>query len=270
MIRDVQIALGALGFLPGKIDGRVGPKTEEAVRAFQRSNGLMPDGVIGPKTLAALGIVHAGFLNRIAFDAWAPDAVTGTFDALEAAIKKYPVLAEGRVLDDWLGQMWVESAAPGKSGFSTLVENLNYDVKGLRATFGKHRISDTECAKYGRRPGHPANQEAIANIVYGGAYGLKNLGNTRPGDGWAFRGSGVKQITGRANTEASGFTAEELRTDIVKSVEASAKFFVDHGCVPLARLGDITGVTKKVNGGNSALALRAQKTASAAKVILPC
>ena len=265
MIRDVQSALTARGFVPGKIDGRVGPKTTEAVKAFQRSRGLVADGVLGPKTLAALGINRTGFLDRIAFDTWAPDAVPGTFDALETAIRKYPVLAEGRVLDDWLGQMWVESA-----GFSTLVENLNYDVVGLRKTFGQHRISDAECARYGRRPGHPANQEAIANIVYGGEWGRQNLGNTQPGDGWKFRGSGVKQITGRANTEASGFTPEELREDIVKSVEASAEFFIDHGCVPLARLGDITGVTKKVNGGTNGLALRTQKTATASKVILPC
>jgi peptidoglycan hydrolase-like protein with peptidoglycan-binding domain len=35
-------------------DGTFGPKTEAAVRAFQRQHGLVPDGIIGPKTWKAL------------------------------------------------------------------------------------------------------------------------------------------------------------------------------------------------------------------------
>lgn len=36
------------------IDGNFGPKTEAAVRAFQRDHGLVPDGIVGPKTWATL------------------------------------------------------------------------------------------------------------------------------------------------------------------------------------------------------------------------
>ncbi|MBN0408648.1 peptidoglycan-binding protein, partial [Pseudomonas aeruginosa] len=36
-------------------DGHFGAATEDAVRAFQRSHGLVADGIAGPKTLAALG-----------------------------------------------------------------------------------------------------------------------------------------------------------------------------------------------------------------------
>ncbi|MEP7218554.1 MAG: peptidoglycan-binding domain-containing protein [Bacteroidota bacterium] len=35
-------------------DGAFGPKTEVAVRAFQRTHGSVPDGIVGPKTWAAL------------------------------------------------------------------------------------------------------------------------------------------------------------------------------------------------------------------------
>lgn len=36
------------------VDGDYGPKTEEAVREFQRRSGLTPDGIVGPKTWARL------------------------------------------------------------------------------------------------------------------------------------------------------------------------------------------------------------------------
>ncbi|HWJ73408.1 MAG TPA: TIGR02594 family protein [Kaistia sp.] len=53
-IIDIQVALAGLGFKPGPLDGIWGRQTVAAVRAFQAKNGLDPDGVIGPVTLAAL------------------------------------------------------------------------------------------------------------------------------------------------------------------------------------------------------------------------
>ncbi len=78
-------------------------------------------------------------------------------------------------------------------------ENLNYSVDGLLKTFSRERISEADARKYGRTTAHAANQQAIANIIYGGAWGLKNLGNTKPNDGWDFRGVGICQATGRRN-----------------------------------------------------------------------
>jgi uncharacterized protein (TIGR02594 family) len=51
---SLQARLKALGLDPGNIDGAFGRKTIEAIKAFQKSRGLTPDGIAGPKTLAVL------------------------------------------------------------------------------------------------------------------------------------------------------------------------------------------------------------------------
>jgi cell wall-associated NlpC family hydrolase len=55
---SVQKALVAAGFNPHGLDGWFGPKTEAAVKAFQRANGLVVDGKVGPQTLGALRGAH--------------------------------------------------------------------------------------------------------------------------------------------------------------------------------------------------------------------
>jgi peptidoglycan hydrolase-like protein with peptidoglycan-binding domain len=49
-------ALFTAGFDPGVIDGIYGAKTAEVVAAFQRVNGLVMDGEVGPLTAKALGV----------------------------------------------------------------------------------------------------------------------------------------------------------------------------------------------------------------------
>ncbi len=49
-VKRLQRRLKKLNFNPGKIDGDFGPATDAAVLAFQPSEGLLPDGIIGPHT----------------------------------------------------------------------------------------------------------------------------------------------------------------------------------------------------------------------------
>jgi len=53
-VKLAQINLKAAGFYTGAVDGKFGPQTEAAVRAYQKSRGLQVDGVIGPQTWTAL------------------------------------------------------------------------------------------------------------------------------------------------------------------------------------------------------------------------
>lgn len=52
LTRRLQVKLGLL-----PADGNFGPKTEAAVRRFQRDKGMVPDGIVGPKTWQAIGPV---------------------------------------------------------------------------------------------------------------------------------------------------------------------------------------------------------------------
>ena len=53
-VRELQRKLNALGFDSGKEDGLYGPRTDAALRLFQRNVGDEPDGIVGPHTLSVL------------------------------------------------------------------------------------------------------------------------------------------------------------------------------------------------------------------------
>lgn len=53
-VSALQTKLAGLGFYQGAVDGRISGNLIDGVKAFQKSAGLTPDGVVGPKTYAAL------------------------------------------------------------------------------------------------------------------------------------------------------------------------------------------------------------------------
>ena len=114
------------------------------------------------------------------------------------AIARYGINTPLR-LAHFLAQVGHESI-----GFSAATESLNYTADSLINTFSRARISAEDAQKFGRSATLSANQVEIGNRVYGGDWGVKNLGNTEPGDGYKFRGRGPIQITGRANYRETG------------------------------------------------------------------
>ena len=125
------------------------------------------------------------------------------YDALCELLPKYGITTERRVAH-FLSQCAHESA-----GFKRLEENLNYSAKALRAVFGRYfgDAPKADADEYARNP------EMIANRVYNDEYRKYKMGNTEEGDGWRFRGRGLKQLTGRDNYTRFGasvdMTAEE-------------------------------------------------------------
>ena len=58
-IKLVQKKLKNWGYYKGNVDGIYGSGTKSAVRLFQKRNGLVVDGIVGNKTLAAMGITSS-------------------------------------------------------------------------------------------------------------------------------------------------------------------------------------------------------------------
>lgn len=67
-VEMVQLALRRAGFSPGVLDGSFGSQTLTAVTAFQRANGLEPDGIVGIRTFARLRPFLVGYARHAVAD----------------------------------------------------------------------------------------------------------------------------------------------------------------------------------------------------------
>lgn len=162
----------------------------------------------------------------------------------------------------FLAQIGTES-----NGFRAVQESFNYSITGLQI-FGA-RLTEPQRQQLGRNPGElalsPARQEAIANIVYGGRYG-----NNLIGDGWKYRGRGLKQVTFKDNYAACGKALglnltdnPDLLLQDANAARSAGWFWKANGCNAFADAGDINGLTKRINGGFNGLQDRIDRTRKA-------
>ncbi|WP_346827278.1 glycoside hydrolase family 19 protein [Serratia inhibens] len=176
------------------------------------------------------------------------------FPHIDAAMKEFNI-STTRQQAAFISQICVESG-----GYRTLTESLNYSIGGL-AKFGS-RLTAAQREQLGRKVGEPAlsaaRQAAIANLVYGGRYG-NNLNQ----DGWKYRGRGLKQVTFKSNYiacgKALGLPLEEqpeLLTSDANAARSAGWFWKANNCGTFADLGDIIGLTRRINGGANGLAER--------------
>lgn len=175
-------------------------------------------------------------------------------EIVNAVVNNWQVAIDAGITTDLRVQHFMTQFAVETGGLKAVSESLNYTPAGLISTFGPHRITKTQAAKYGRTKDHAADQEAIANIVYGGGWGKRNLGNTQDGDGWKYRGGGGFQTTGRDNYRDLGFedNPEALR-DPVTAFKTAVREWAKRGCNALADKDNLTAVRHAVNGGENGL-----------------
>ena len=248
-VKKLQEKLGV------EVIGKFGPKTEAAVKAWQKANGLKDDGIVGDATWSKLFgetpketqvikedvvIPSGGALNIEKLKGHIPDAVLAQIPDTAA---KFNITNNLR-LAHFLAQCGHESG-----NFKAVSENLNYSADGLKKIFGKYFPGNLN-ESYARQP------EKIAARVYASRMGN---GDEASKEGFKFRGRGYIQLTGKANyTNFTKFIGEDCvaNPDLVatKYPLASAAFFFDSNklwsiCDKGADDATVTAVTKRVNGG---------------------
>ena len=237
--------------------GTFGPKTEEAVKAWQRANALTADGIVGD-----------GTWNKM-FGTTPDTAPTSTTTPILSGPFKLDKL-KGHIPDTVLAQIpdtavkfnitnplrlahFLAQCGHESGGWKATSENLNYSSKGLLGIFPRY-FTPALAEQYARKP------EAIASRVYGGRMGN---GVEATKEGYKFRGRGYIQLTGKDNYSAfDKFVPEEILSnpDLVATkypLMSAAWFFNKNGlwsiCDKGADQGTVTAVTKRVNGGTIGL-----------------
>ncbi|WP_304914956.1 glycoside hydrolase family 19 protein [Hydrogenophaga sp.] len=119
-------------------------------------------------------------------------------------------------LANFMGQTQHESL-----NFNRLEENLNYSGTRLYEVFPKRNgLTREQALIIANITDATERRQAVAEQVYGGTWGHNNLGNTEAGDGYAYRGRGYMQLTGRSNYAAYG---KALGLDLVNQPELAAQ-----------------------------------------------
>ena len=188
------------------------------------------------------------------------------FDALVEIMPKYKINTPSRIAG-FLAQCAHES-----NDFKSLEESLNYSEKALKSVFSRYFGSKPKrnAREYARNP------EMIANYVYQDEYRSSRgkMGNVQDGDGWRFRGRGLKQLTGRNNYAAFGksigMTAEDACDYVATekgAVESACWFWDTNKLNSIADKNDIVALTKKINGGTIGLADRTKRYNAALDIL---
>jgi putative chitinase len=201
-----------------------------------------------PAMLRALGVPDA--------EAWAA--------ALAPACRSHGITTRDR-LAAFLAQVGHESA-----GFRRLAESLDYTPEALRLMWPSRFDADLAW-RLGRRSGHPAEQQQIAEIAYGGRLGNRPAG---AGDGWAFRGRGLLQHSGREGYELvarwAGLPVAEVAGYLEAregAAESAAHWWSEMGCNELADAGAFDSITRRINGGTNGATDRQRRWAAAREVV---
>lgn len=176
-------------------------------------------------------------------------------DALRVAMAEAGI-TDPNEMASFMGQMDHESG-----GFTSLDESFNYkSADRIMAVSKTARNKGPEAVNQAMQQG----PEAVAELMYGG-----RMGNVNEGDGYAFRGRGFTQLTGRDNyTQAGEALGLDLANnpDLASDPAVAAKIATWYwqsrsGLSEAGKAGDVEATTRKINGGLNGLEDRKAKTA---------
>jgi putative chitinase len=163
---------------------------------------------------------------------------------LQNLIIQYEINTPNRIAG-FLSQVDHESAH-----FTRIEENLNYSAQRLVEVYPKY-FDRFNAPEYDRKP------EAIANLVYS-----NRMGNGSPwtGDGYKYRGRGLIQLTGLSNYNAFALACGKSTDETViylstkeGAAHSACWFWSNNNINHFADIGDVYGMTKKINGGSNGL-----------------
>lgn len=151
---------------------------------------------------------------------------------------------------------FMAQTAHESAGYSRLRENLNYSASALTSLFAKYFVG-IDVNSYARQP------EKIANRIYANRMGNDN---EQSGDGWAYRGRGIIQLTGKANYQAFSqdwgvdvvSQPDLVATDPALSVASGCWYWQQRNINAAAKADDLNKVTKLINGGSHGIKDRAR------------
>jgi putative chitinase len=177
-----------------------------------------------------------------------PQAPGGHLDAIAARAGE--LLAghgiAGLRLEHFLAQVGHETA-----GLTVLEENLSYSAERLCAVWPARFPTPEAAAPFARSP------RRLADRVYGDRMGNRSEAS---GDGWAFRGRGYLQITGRATYRAAGRSAgldleaaPELALEPGHALAVACGYWSWRGLDVFADRDDLVALTRRLNGGSHGL-----------------
>ncbi|MCB1883139.1 MAG: peptidoglycan-binding protein [Geminicoccaceae bacterium] len=234
-VRHLQARLKVAGFDPGRIDGAFGPATEAALMAFQQAEGLLPDGVAGPRSWAALDpeakALAGDALGLVDVDLAAVMFPSTPLGAIRVHLPHVVAgLREAGLVDGPMALMALATIRAETEGFEPVAERPS---------------------RFNTSPfGHPFD-------LYDRR---RDLGNGGRPDGARYRGRGFVQLTGRANYRRAGERlglGDALAAEPERACEPAlagrilAAYLAERERpIKLALLaGDLGGARRTVNGG---------------------
>ena len=158
-------------------------------------------------------------------------------------------------------------------GYTMLSENLNYRAATLAACWPnrfavlgpdkKPKKENGKLVPTGVANSIAGKPELIANMVYSSRMGN---GPAESGEGWKFRGRGLKQLTGKDNYTRCGQALEldllsnpDLLLEPLPAARSAGWFWSANKLSEFADKGDLEGMTKRINGGLIGIAERKAK-----------